>query len=514
MRKLYGWLAVGVLAAGAYWVTPGLVERLSYAQAKGENTAAREHLSALGKSDISPLLRAVAKASMPSVVEVRVSKKVEVPETPDIEDFFRRFRGQNPLEEEDEDRPARPNRRRPIQPREFMQRGLGSGVVVDAENGYVLTNYHVVGGADKVEIVLHDKRTMTAEWVRTDPQTDLAIIKVKKDSLVAAPLGDSDAMEVGDMVMAIGSPEGLPQTVTMGIISAKGRMTGRGGYENFLQTDAAINHGNSGGPLVNMRGEVIGINTAIVSRTGVNEGIGLAIPSNMAKSIMKQLIDKGKVVRGYLGVGFQDVSENLAESFKLPSTQGALVRQVVEDSPAAKAGVQAGDFIVSVDGKAVGSGNDLRNTVAGLMPGRAVEVELYRDGKKQTVKITLGEQPADMARAAGGAEGPAPKTTTLQRYGLEVQTLTDELAEKAGFKKGEKGVLVTNVSPDSDAAEQGLTEGMVISQVEGKVVETAEDFEKAVQESKSAAGVRLRVADRKGNKQFVFITPSKDKTRQ
>jgi serine protease Do len=375
---------------------------------------------------------------------------------------------------------------------------------VDAANGYVLTNHHVVGGADEVEIVLADGRKYDAEWVRSDWQTDLAVVKVKADRLIAARLGDSDEMEVGDWVLAIGTPEGLEQTVTAGIISAKGRKTGGRPFENFLQTDAAINHGNSGGPLVNMRGEVIGINAAIVSRTGVNEGIGLAIPANMARKVMRQLVDTGAVVRGYLGVKFQPIEDKeLAKSFKLPGTEGVLVTEVVEGGPAAEAGVKAEDFIVAVGDKPVTEGEDLRNYIAETAPGTKVNLTLYRQGKKMTVSVTIGKQPEDMY-AAYEPESPADRPT---RYGLEVRTLTLELAERYGYGKGTRGVLITQVEPDGEAAEKGLRQGMVIDQVNGREVTSTGDFAEALSKAGKDKPLRLRVLRPDGYRRYLMLRP-------
>ncbi len=271
---------------------------------------------------LSPLFIRVARVLKPAVVEVRVTKRVKMEDMPDADQFFQHFfGGDNPFGE-----PQTPGQPSHPRSRDYIQRGIGSGVIVDAKNGYVLTNFHVVGGAEETQVVLYDGRTVKVEWVRTDAMSDLAVLKVDGKDLVDAPLGDSDASQVGEWVLAFGSPEGLPQTVTAGIISAKGRVTDHTNtYQSFLQTDAAINHGNSGGPLVNSRGEIIGINTAIVSESGGNEGIGFAIPSNMVRNVMTQLIEKGKVTRGYLGVTIQAVDENLAKSFNLPTTHGALV---------------------------------------------------------------------------------------------------------------------------------------------------------------------------------------------
>jgi len=271
-------LVLAVVVVAAVVAGPMLVERIAYAAEKGSNQAVREELRQLSEREqISRLFRTVAKAVKPAVVEVHVRKREAAPSI-DMDEFLRRFFGEQ----------VPPRDSRPERERYRILRGLGSGVIVDAKNGYILTNHHVVAEADEVDVVLADGKKLDAEIVGGDWQTDLAVVKVESDGLIDAPLGDSDKMEVGDWVLAIGSPEKLPQTVTAGIISAKGRKTGGRPYENFLQTDAAINHGNSGGPLVNMRGEVIGINAAIVSRTGVNEGIGLAIPSNMAVDLQRQ----------------------------------------------------------------------------------------------------------------------------------------------------------------------------------------------------------------------------------
>ena len=497
-------LLLAVVAAGVMYA-PTLADRVAYGLATGENRATREDLAELSKHDrMSVLFRAVAKSVRPAVVVVKVRTRVKVVDPFDgLDDFLKRFGedwpGPAPM-------PRFRRAPRPREPREFFAHGIGSGVIVDAANGYVLTNWHVVRNADDVEVVLADDRKLEAVWVRTDSQSDLAIIKIKPDRLIDAPLGDSDKMEVGDWVLAIGAPRGLPKTVTAGIISAKGRVTGRGGYQSFLQTDAAINKGNSGGPLVNMKGQVIGINTAIVSSIGGNEGIGLAIPSNMASDIMAQLIEKGKVVRGFLGVTIQDVDSKLAESFNLPHTRGALVSMVASGSPADGAGLKPGDFIVSIDGERTGSVNELRNEVAAVRPGSKVELEFYRKGKKTTVEVKIGAQPGGMAAAFGRGK-PAPATT--EKFGLKVATMDEELARKYGYKKALRGVVITSAAPTSDAAEQGLREGMVILQVGGKDVATAEDFDRAVSAKEAAAGVRLLVTDSTGGRRFVFITPKK-----
>ena len=486
------------LIAGVLWLLPALVARpAGVAEGAGVDkpvaAATSAELEKLAQREtLSKLFRAVARAVKPAVVEVRVKKRVRVPSF-DPEEFFRRFWGQAPGPGWE-----------PPRERYFMQRGLGSGVIVDAKHGYILTNYHVVSDADEVEVVLADGRKFQTEWVRTDWQTDLAVLKIKPEKLTAAPLGDSDKMEVGDWVLAIGSPEGLPQTVTAGIISAKGRQTGGRPYENFLQTDAAINKGNSGGPLVNIRGEVIGINTAIVSRTGVNEGIGLAVPANMARHVMEQLIEQGKVVRGFLGVTIQDVDEELARSFNLPHTRGALVTKVVEDSPADKAGLREEDFIVAVGSKPVANKDELRNLIAQIRPGKRVELTVIRKGKEKKLTVKIGHQPADMFARYPGR--PARDEESPKRYGLVVSELTPQRLRRYGYPEGTKGVLIEKVDPDSDAAEKGLVPGMVIDQVNGKRVTSTQAFAAAVAAKRKKGRLLLRVLSPDGGRRYVVIS--------
>jgi serine protease Do len=503
-------LAVTSLPAWAAETTPSLSQE--------EIAAAKARLAELNKQDyLSEMFRTVAKLVKPAVVEIHVAKWVKEPEMPDMEEFMRRFFGDD-VPFEFRYRTPTPSPQMP-QPklRQYQMRGLGSGVVVDAKNGYVLTNYHVVAGADdpnkvkdQVKIVLADNREFKAQWVRSDPQTDLAVIKIDANDLVEAPLGDSDKAEVGDWVLAIGAPQRLPETVTSGIISAKGRTTGVGPvYQSFIQTDAAINRGNSGGPLVNMRGEVIGINNSIATVSGGNEGIGFAIPSNMAKGVMQQLVEKGKVTRGYLGVAIQDIdSRGLAQSLGLPDMQGALISQVMKDTPADKAGLKDGDVIVKVDGQTVASANELRNTVARIAPGTAVKLEIYRDGKKQTVEVIVAAQPKVLAQAGmREEESETPAEATTNRFGLKVATLTEEMARQANYKAPLEGVIITDVADGSDAREQGLRPGMVILDVQGKKVETAEEFEQAISGEAAAKGVRLRLTDPGGGRRYFFIQP-------
>jgi len=458
--------------------------------AEHNQTTTEQPAATAGMDQLSQLFRKVAKAVSPAVVEVQVTEWVQAPQMPDLRQFFGNdfpfeFRMVPPPQE------SRPRARR----------GLGSGVVIDAKDGYILTNDHVVGGADRVVVVLPDGRKFEAEWVHSDPYTDIAVIKIQADGLIAAPLGDSDKMDVGDWVLAIGSPRGLPQTVTAGIISAKDRTQGPNPLQRYLQTDASINHGNSGGPLVNMQGEVIGINNAIVTTGGGNEGIGFAIPSNSAKMIMDQLIEKGEVVRGYLGIQPQDVDQRLAESFNLPSSSGALVAYVEKDSPAEKAGLKEGDFIVSINGTPIDNQTKLREVVAVLPPDSQIEVEYYRQGELKSTMVTITHRP----ETASTRQDDHKLDEAPRRYGLTVSTLDAELAQRMGFRDSIKGVVITEVAEDSDAAEQGLSAGMIITHVDGVAVSDIHEFAEAL--ARAGDGVRLRVGAPSGGWRYILIQP-------
>ena len=349
---------------------------------------------------------------------------------------------------------------------------LGSGFIIDKE-GLILTNNHVVADAEEIKVRLEDEKEYDATVVGTDPQTDLALIQVKPDRNFPKPakLGNSDALQVGATVMAAGNPFGLGHTVTSGILSAKGRIIGAGPYDDFLQTDAAINPGNSGGPLFNMQGEVIGINTAIVAR---GQGIGFAIPVNMAVDLMPQL-KAGKVVRGWLGVMIQDVNQALAEALGLENTQGVLISDTVADAPAAQAGLQRGDVILALDGQTVKNAHDLSSMVAGIAPETTVEVTVRRDGKRKTVPVTLGTKP-------NGEENATPsEDTSRQNWGMIVQELTPQLAQRLGFDRNETGIVVTKVQPGSPAADAGLRPGDIIKEANREDVASVQDFTAALE---------------------------------
>jgi serine protease Do len=353
-------------------------------------------------------------------------------------------------------------------PHNFKEHGLGSGVIISPD-GFILTNNHVVGRADEIHVTLMDKREFTAKVIGKDPKTDLALIKIEtKQQMPYAMLGDSNKSDVGDWVLAIGSPFGFNLTVTSGIISAKGRALG-GNYDNFIQTDASINPGNSGGPLFNTQGQVIGVNTAIYSSTGSNAGIGFAIPINLAKSVVQQLKEHGRVVRGWLGVQIQEVTPDLAKSFGLADANGALVAGVEKDGPAGKAGIQRGDIIVKFDSNTVHDEHELPEMVAQTSIGKTVPVDVIREGKSVHLKATIGELKEEQVASAetGGEAG--------SNWGMTVQDLTPEIAQQLGVKSS-RGVVIRGVRPDSPAQEAGLQTGDLVLEINHKKVNSADEF--------------------------------------
>jgi serine protease Do len=385
------------------------------------------------------------------------------------EEFFRRFFGEIPEHEQ-------------------TQRSLGSGVIVDP-SGIVLTNAHVVDRATEIEAVTADGKKHKAKLVGVDRRTDLAVLTLQGGGpYPAATLGDSDRLKVGDWVLAIGSPFGLQQTVTAGIISAKGRSIGQGPFDDFLQTDAAINPGNSGGPLVNMSGEVIGINSAIASRTGQYAGVGFSIPSNMAKRIYTELAAKGKVTRGWLGVSIQPLTPELAKSFGLKDEKGVLISDVVQDSPAERAGIAAGDIVIEFDNKKVQAPQDLQKAVAATVPGKDVPLKVWRDKTEKTLAIKIGETPDDTVALKSANKGGA-------LLGLEVRPITPDIARQLNLRGGE-GVVVFSVDDDSGAAEAGLQRGDVIREVNRQRVRNMQDFERATKDVKE--GDRVTVLLQRG----------------
>jgi len=414
----------------------------------------------------------VAESVGPAVVNIntvtRVSGRTPVEEFFGDE-FFKRFFGDAPE-------------------RQQVQRSLGSGVIVDP-SGIVLTNAHVVERATEIEVSTADGKKHKAKLAGVDRKTDLAVLKLQGGGpFPAANLGDSDTVRVGDWVLAIGSPFGLQKTVTAGIISAKGRSIGQGPFDDFLQTDAAINPGNSGGPLVNMSGEVVGINSAILSRTGGNVGIGFSIPVNMAKRIYTELAAKGKVTRGWLGVSIQPLTPELAKGFGLKEPSGVLISDVMQQSPAAAAGIASGDIIIEFDRKKVDSPQELQKAVAAIPPGRAVPLKVWRDKSEKTLEIKIGETPDETVALKSTNKGK-----TL--LGLDVRPVTPELARQLNLRAPE-GVIVFSVEEESAAAEAGLQRGDVIREVNRQKVRSVQDFEKITKDVKD--GDRVTVLLQRG----------------
>jgi serine protease Do len=454
-------IAVAAIAIGLAATRPWSQSPDSWTESENAWPALAKAQGNAPASALRESVRAAVQRSVPAVVNIS-STRVEKPnvngapfDMPFFDDFFgREFRS--------------PSQRR--------AHSLGSGVIVSPD-GIVVTNDHVIAGAEEIDVILPDGKETKAEVVGSDPKTDIGIIKLAGASnLPVLKLADSSRVEVGEFVLAVGNPFGLRQTVTFGIVSG----TGRGGLgieeiEDFIQTDASINPGNSGGALVNLNGDLIGINTAIVSRGGGNQGIGFAVPSNMARHVMDQIRKHGKVVRGWMGVVIQPVTPELAAALKLKGTEGALVSDVSQGSPAEKAGIQRGDVITEMNGQRVADSRALQLKIAASSPGEEASFTVIRDGSSQTVAVTLGEAPAEKGVAAsGGKQGGS-------RLGVGVQPLTDQLAAELGLRPGTKGVVIVEVEPGSAAEEAGLRQGDVIQEVNRKPVQSVENFRAAVE---------------------------------
>ncbi|MHC5061928.1 MAG: Do family serine endopeptidase, partial [Planctomycetota bacterium] len=354
------------------------------------------------------------------------------------------------------------------------QLGQGSGFII-SKDGYILTNNHVVGEVDKITVVLQDGRELDAKVVGTDPKSDVAVIKVEAENLPVIELGDSDALEIGEWVIAIGSPFGLDATVTVGVVSAKGRGgVGIADYEDFIQTDAAINPGNSGGPLLNLEGKAVGLNTAIFSRSGGYMGIGFSIPINMAKNIKDQLVETGEVTRGYLGVYMEPVNSDLAEYFGLNQNNGVSVLQVMKDSPADEAGLKAGDIILEMDSDKIEGMQQFKNEIAMVRPGDTVTLLIYRDGQELKKKVKIG--------SLGDSGLTSNVSEVAEKLGLSVQELTEDLARQFGYEPGE-GVIVSEVTSGSVAARAGIRAGMLIASVNRRDVNSVAEFNTALEET-------------------------------
>ncbi len=453
-------IAAALVAAGSIgaWTAYGAGERAPVAPApvavaatSGENA----RTVGTGHESYAPIVDKVA----PTVVTVRSERRARAPlQFPFSQDpFFQRFFGERMPQEQ--------------QPEPRRQGGLGSGVIVSGD-GYVLTNHHVVDGAEEITVELTDGRSFIAKVVGTDAPSDLAVLRIEGRGFPVLPLGNSDQVRVGDIVLAVGNPMGVGQTVTLGIISAKGRATGLGdgSFEDFLQTDAPINHGNSGGALVNTRGELVGINSQILSPSGGNIGIGFAIPANMAQRVFQSLITDGRVHRGMLGVTVQQVTPDLARGLQLEAVGGALVSSVQPGGPAERAGIRRGDVITAINGVKLSDSNSLRNHVAALNPGTKATLTVLRDGRERTWTATLDELPSKVA-AAEPTEGAANRGGA----GLSVEPLTPDTARRLGFDNAQ-GVVATNVDPSGPAADAGFKRGDVIQEVGGKKIESVADL--------------------------------------
>ena len=433
----------------------------------------------------------LAEKLRPAVVNISTTETVHHPGVPSMphpgpgnpndpfEEFFRRF-FQGPGGG--------------MPPREFQRKSLGSGFIVSRE-GYIITNNHVVENADKVTVRLNNEHEFEAKVIGRDPKTDLALVKIDAhEKLFAVPLGDSDALKVGEWVMAIGNPFGLSHTVTTGIVSAKGRVIGAGPYDNFIQTDASINPGNSGGPLFNIRGEVVGINTAIIAG---GTGIGFAVPVNMAKEVMPQLKEHGKVTRGWIGVYIQEITDDLQESLDLKDGNGALVADVVDGSPADKAGVKRSDVIVAFDGKPIKKMEELPRAVAATPVGKKVELEVIRDGKKKTLEIEVGLLKEEEEAGAAPPSG--------ENFGMVLQKITPELADSMNLEE-HSGLLVSDIDQGGPAWEAGIRRGDIILEVNRKTVTDLKEFRAAVK-SREKNRATLFLVKRSGNTLFFGVKP-------
>ena len=444
-------------------------------------TAAPEHTRS-SLRDMNNAFVEISKEASPAVVTVFTDKVLKVNQTSNpfffgspFDDFFGNFFGQQ-----------RPQQRQPKE-REFHQRGMGSGVIV-SDDGYILTNNHVVQDADTIQVRMNPKKTFPAKVIGTDPKTDIALLKIDAKQLPTLKVGDSDRLRVGEWVVAIGSPlsENLDHTVTAGIVSAKGRANlGLADYEDFIQTDAAINPGNSGGALVNIDGELVGINAAIVSQSGGFQGIGFAVPINMAKQVMESLLKSGTVVRGYLGVYIQEVNENMAKAMDLPEPSGALVADIDKDGPGDKAGLKHGDVIVEMDGEKISSSTELRNSIASMAPDTKITLKVIRDGKATTIHAKLDKLESDKAR---------PEATQIieKKLGFDVATLTKDLAAKYELDRSLKGLVITDVRSDQ-AYNAGLKEGDLIVSINRQTVENIKEFNKVVADLQKGDPVMLQI---------------------
>ena len=494
--------AAGLLVAGATWVGSAAepvhaTSPTATAVAEAQQTPAVVSRGAAvggGRDSYADIVKNIA----PAVVTIRTEGKARVSPTQfdGDEDMMRRFFG----ERFGQGQGQAPGRQMPRTPK------LGSGVVITAD-GYILTNNHVIDAADDIQIEFIDGRTAKAKLIGADKPSDLALLKVEQTGLATLALGNSDAVQVGDVVLAVGNPLGIGQTVTMGIISAKGRSTGNGdgSYEDFLQTDAPINHGNSGGALVSTRGELVGINSQIISPGDGNIGIGFAIPANMARHVMDQLKTDGRVRRSQLGVTVQPVTSDMAESLGLNEVGGAIVSSVAENSAADRAGVKRGDVIRSFNGQPIHDFNALRNRVADAVPGSTVSVVVVREGAEKTLSVKLDEAQVSREARERGADSADDRAT----LGVAVSPISPDLAARAGLGKNGHGVIVQNVDPDGRAADAGIEAGDIILEVNRQPVQSVDELRAAVRKAAEKPTLLLvrRSADGEGHDLFVTVRP-------
>ena len=440
----------------------------------------------------------IVDKTSPAVVMIRSERKAQTAsqqfpfgDDPTFREFFRNL-------------PQQPNQ----QQRPRVERGVGSGVIVNAD-GTILTNHHVIEGADKIIVQMNDSKTYEAKVVGSDPPSDLAVLKIEGENLPYLNLGNSDNVRIGDIALAIGNPLGIGQTVTAGIISAKGRRTGLsdGSFEDFLQTDAPINRGNSGGALINLTGELIGINSQIVSEQGGgNIGIGFSIPSNMAKSVMEQLLKDGKVHRGMLGVNIQNITEDVAKSLQLQDTRGVIVSNVQSGSAAEKAGIKRGDIITAINGEIVEDSNVLRNKVAGTQPGSEIKITVLRDGQSQEITARLDEFKVEGVKPDSSDENNnSGNSSESGKLGLSLQPLTPQTAKQLDLPTDTQGVVVTDVDQNGAAAETGIMRGDVILEINRQPVSSLEDVGTAL--DKSGNRPILLLVSRKGQTIYMTVTP-------
>lgn len=510
MRKLSVFNQMGVVFSLALLLTAGT------ALVMAQKDAASKNVEVANVQQLSSVFRDVSKSLSPSVISIKTTVEVETVarELPFDEDAFpeffrnspefRRFFG-DPRRDRDQDQGEKPRKR--IRKR----MGQGSGFIID-KSGLAITNSHVVRNADKIMVQLHDEQEYPAKVLGTDPKSDVAVIQIEgAPNLTAAPLGNSDQVEVGDWVLAIGSPFGLEMTVTAGIISAKGRATGINQREDYLQTDAAINPGNSGGPLVNLRGEVIGINTAISSRSGGYDGIGFAIPVNMANFAADQIIENGTVKRAYLGIGIEQIDSASAELLGTKIGSGVIVNSIQEEAPASKSDLQPGDVILEYNGKKVSAPRHLQSVVEKLTPNEEYPMVILRDGKKQTIQVPVGEMPEDFGRMSRGGRSTRPEEENeeneyqhIEKLDIDVQDLDAELAEQLGVD-AKKGVVITSVGSDS-IGRLRLKEGQVILKVGSQSVNSVEELKEAMESVEIEKGVALLLKDKNGTR-FVILKP-------